>query len=112
MQMTSSESDDVTTIVLTGRLDTAGVAEIETGFAAVAAPPGRAVIVDLRAMSFLASLGVRLFIGTARAVTRGGHKFAVFGAVPAVTEIVQTMGLDEIVPVVATQAEALAVVRG
>ncbi len=95
-------------VELDGRLDTAGVGAIETAFAAMTAAVGQPAIVDLTRVTFLASLGVRLFISTARAVDRKGHKLVLFGATPAVTEIIETMGLEEIVPVVATQAEARA----
>ena len=108
MQINHSEAGSITVVELDGRLDTAGVGAIETPFAAMTAAAGRAAIVDLSKVSFLASLGVRLFISTARAVERKGHKLVLFGATPAVTEIIETMGLEEIVPVVATRAKALA----
>ncbi len=111
MQIKHSDSDGTTLVELDGRLDTAGVGAIETAFAAMTAGAGQPAVVDLARVSFLASLGVRLFISTARAVERKGHRLVLFGATPAVTEIIETMGLEEIVPVVATRAEALARAR-
>lgn len=112
MQIRNSEIDGVTRIELDGRLDTAGVGAIELPFAAMIVPAARPAIVDLAAVSFLASLGVRLFIGTARALQRKGHKLVLYGAVPAVTEIIETMGLEEIIDVVATEAEATVCAKG
>lgn len=111
MEITNSEDAGVTIITLAGRLDTMGVSSIEMAFTAMAVPTGRPVVVDLSGVSFLASLGVRLFISTARALSGRDTEIILFGAGPAVTEIIEMTGLDEIVPVVATRAEAIARAR-
>lgn len=112
MEMQTSRVGDVTKVLLTGRLDTAGVSRIERTFAAEIVPLGRAAIVDLSEVAFLASLGVRMLISTTRALAGKGGKLALYGANAAVTEIIETTSLDEIVAVATTEAEAIALVTG
>jgi anti-sigma B factor antagonist len=111
MQIEHLQVEDVTKIALEGRLDTAGVSRIEIPFGARAAAGGRAVIVDLSQVSFIASLGVRLFISSARALAAKGGRMVLFAPTAGVAEIIDVMGLGEIIPVVADEPAALAHVR-
>ena len=110
MQIEYTDLGDVTKVALDGRLDTAGVGRIELGFSARAAG-GKPVIVDLSRVSFIASLGVRMFISTARSLSSRGGRMALYAPVADVAEIIDTMGLAEIIPVAADEGSALAQVR-
>lgn len=112
MQIDSNDVDGVKRVALAGRLDTAGVGAGELGFTALVVGAGRPVIIDLAEVSFIASLAVRMFISSARSLARKGGKLVLYGANDAVAEIIETMGLDEIVPVAADEAGALALARG
>ena len=69
MEMEVTELDGkAIKIALRGRLDTAGVDQIETRFSARIVPGGRQAIVDLAEVSFIASMGLRMFITVARSV--------------------------------------------
>lgn len=111
MQIEYQDIGEVTRIGLDGRLDTAGVGGIEVMFGARAAAGGRPVIVDLSRVSFIASLGVRMFIATARAVTAKGGRMVLFAPTAEVAEIIDVMGLGEVVPVLVDESAALAQVR-
>jgi anti-sigma B factor antagonist len=111
MELQAIDLDDITRVALTGRLDTAGVSRIETRFTAVIVPKGQHAVVDLSEVGFLASLGVRMLISTTRALSGKGGKLALYGANEAVMEIIETTSLHEIVPVAATEAEAIALVK-
>ena len=112
MEMQVSEVDGVKKVSLFGRLDSSGVDVIETQFSATIVPAGASTIVDLTELTFLASLGVRMFISTTRALSWRGGKLVMYGARPAVLEIIETMGFSDIVPLVEGEAEALALVAG
>ncbi len=112
MQMQVDELDGVKNVTLSGRLDTAGVSAVEAQFAATIAPAGRHTVVDLSEVTFLASLGVRMFVTTTRALSRNGGRLAMYGAAPAVMETIEVMAFSDLVPVVETQAEAVALVKG
>jgi anti-anti-sigma factor len=99
-------------LVLVGRLDSTTVAQVETPFTAAVSASGRSAVIDLTGLDFLSSLGIRLLLSSARVVTRRGGKVVLFGAQPMVTEVLQAMALDEVLPLVSTEAEALGRVGG
>jgi anti-anti-sigma factor len=110
MEMQFSDVGGVTKAVLGGRLDSLSVGSVETQFIAQIVPKERPAIVDMSNVSFIASLGIRMLLGTARALDRSGVKLALFGANDDVMEIIETTALTEIIPVVATEDEAVAAV--
>lgn len=98
-------------LVLTGRLDAAGTEAVEVEFGAQVRAARGDVLVDLSGVSFVGSLGIRILIGGARAADRAGRKFVIFGAQAAVAEVFTTVALDDLIPVVADEAAALARLR-
>jgi anti-anti-sigma factor len=111
MQIDHQDLDDVIRVVLVGRLDTAGVGAIEFEYNSRLGTAFKPVIVDLSGVSFLASLGVRMFISTARVLTARKGRVALYGATPEVAEMIEVTGLGEIVPVAADEAGAIAAVQ-
>jgi anti-anti-sigma factor len=107
MEMQVSELQGATLVALKGRLDTAGVSAIEARFAAVIVPKARPAVVDLAEVEFLASLGIRMFISTARALAGKGAKFALCNATPALIEVIEMTSLMEIIPLADSPDEAI-----
>lgn len=102
-------SDGVVKVELAGRFDAPGAEQIGTRFTAAAGgAAGLRVIVDLSGVEFLASMGMRLLISSARAQHGRGGRLALFGAPPLVAEVLEQAALDQIIPIVPTEAEALA----
>jgi anti-sigma B factor antagonist len=95
-------------IVVTGRLDSTTVGGVETQFTAAVAATGRSAVVDMRGLEFLSSLGIRLMLSVARVVSRRGGRMVLFGTRPMVAEVLVAMSLDEVLPMVATEADAVA----
>ncbi len=95
-------------VVLKGRLDSASVGAVETPFTAAVAASGKSAAIDLRGLDFLSSLGIRLLLSSARVVTRRGGKVVLFGAQPMVAEVLHAMALDQVLPMVGTEEEAMA----
>lgn len=110
MELQFSEVGGVTKATLEGRLDTLGVGQIETRFVSAVVPKSLPTVVDLSGVSFIASLGIRMLLSTARALSREGSKLAVYGAQAQVMEIIETTAISEIIPVLETESEALAAV--
>lgn len=102
---------NITCVRLKGRMDTAGVDRIEMKFTAGLVSGGRSGIVDVSEVTFLASMGVRMFIASARAMHNKGAKIALFGAPELVQDVFETVALDQIVPIATSQAQALALVN-
>jgi anti-sigma B factor antagonist len=95
-------------VVLAGRLDSASVGRVETPFTAALAGGDRHAVFDMRQLDFLSSLGIRLLLSVARVVARRGGRIVLFGTQPMVAEVLTTMSLDSVLPMVATEEEALA----
>lgn len=111
MDVQFSEVGGVTKAVFEGRMDSTSVGSVESRFIDHVVPRQRPAIVDMTAVTFVASLGIRMLLGTARALSREGAKLAMYGANGEVLEVIETTSLSEIIPVVRTEAEAIAAVH-
>jgi len=93
---------------LGGRLDTVGVDQVESRFGAVVASNGNDAVIDLSEVSFVSSMGVRMLITVARAQRARGHRMVLCAAQPAVAETLGMVALEQIIPIVADEAAAQA----
>jgi anti-anti-sigma factor len=102
-------TDEITHVVLDGRLDIAGAQKVDPLLTALA-ESSKALVVDLTQVSFLASLGVRSLMLSAKTLLRRSADMAVCGANENVEKVLRATGFDEIVdiyPDFASAAEAL-----
>lgn len=97
----------ITCVRLEGRLDSPGVERIDLRFTTAVAAVGRPAVVDLCGVTLLTSIGIRLFVTTARALSQKGATMVLFGAQPLVQEGLSHTALEQIIPVVATEAQAI-----
>lgn len=106
-------AEDLRRIRLAGRLDMLGVGEIELRFTTLAAARPIGVLVDLTGVSFLASVGLRCIIHSAKALAQKGGRMALLvGDNSLVQSTLETVGVADIIPVFADEAEALASLGG
>jgi len=98
---------NIARVKLRGRLHTPGVDRIEAKFTSAVVPQGRNTVVDLSEVSFIASMGLRMFIGLAKALKRNNAKLVLFAPQSQVNEIFTTVVLREIMPIVVDEAEAM-----
>jgi anti-sigma B factor antagonist len=113
MELTVAEAGaGVTCIRLEGRLDAAGADLIGVRFTAAIVPAGHDAIVDLSGVTFLASMGMRLLISTARALGAKPARLVLFGAQPLVQDVLEQAALDQIMPITANEAQALSALAG
>jgi anti-sigma B factor antagonist len=111
MDMQVEELDGgVTNVVLRGRLDTVGAGVIDLKFNAVAGSK-RAIVVDLSAVDFLASLGIRVLIIGAKAVKNKGGKLVLLSPDENVHSVLKTAGIEQLIPVMFDRSAAIAAVR-
>jgi len=100
----------VTNVVLRGRLDMVGAGAIDLKFNAVAGSK-RAIIVDMSAVDFLASLGIRVLVIGAKAVRSKGGKLVIFSPGENVHSILKTAGIEDLIPVMFDRSAAIAAVK-
>jgi len=113
MQLTPAEAGpSAVCLIVSGRLDTPGVDEIEPRFTQAARGSGKHVLVDLHEVSFVSSMGVRMLISTARALHAAQRRMVLFAPQPLVREMLDTVALDQIIPVATDQTAALGLLEG
>ncbi len=97
-------------VVLSGRLDTAGVDRIETRLSAALARGGDCVM-DLERVTFLASLGIRMLISIAKLLQRRGNRLVLVAPRPLVDQALRHSSIDDIIPVVTDLDAAVTLLR-
>lgn len=89
-----------------------GVGEIELRFTTLAASRPVAVLVDLTGVSFLASVGLRCIIHSAKALNlKGGRMALLVGENALVRATLETVDIAAIIPVFSDEAAALDFLR-
>ena len=92
-------------INLAGRMDVQGAQEIDLKFTGYTAKQ-RAVIVDMSAVDFLASIGIRTLLLSAKAVSSRGGKMVVLNPDANVTKVLEMAGIDTLIPICRSLDEA------
>jgi len=105
-------SDRVTKVALSGRLDTAGVDRVETKFLAACAASGSHALVDLSAVTFMASMGIRMLISASRAMALRKTKLVLFAPQPMVGDVLNHTALADIIPIAPDEKSAIVLVEG
>ena len=98
--------NSITRVKLAGRLDLNGSAMVEIPLS-LAAKNCRSLVVDMSEVSYVASLGVRHLVMAAKTLGRGGGKLVLFAATGPVSEVLETMGITDIIPLAVSEAAAL-----
>jgi anti-anti-sigma factor len=86
-------------IRLAGRLDIAGAGEIETRLTESCAGDNTRVVIDLSAVDFLASSGIRLLTLTAQSVVRHGGRIVLLNPSPEVHHVLEVTGIPSVMPI-------------
>jgi len=102
-------ANGITKVVLTGRIDIAGSAEIDMPMSIIGGSR-QAVIVDLSGVNFIASLGLRSIVLAGKTVMRRGGTMVLLAPQPAVEEVITTSGIDELFAIARDEAAAIAAV--
>jgi len=94
-------------IMISGRLDIPGTDSVASKLAELTAAPKKAVVVDLSSLQFLASIGIRALITSAKAVQqRGGKMVLVVDDGSTVGMSLEATGVDELIPVFRNASDA------
>lgn len=109
MDMQIEETDGgITNVVLRGRLDTAGAIDLKFNTVVGAR---RAIVVDLSAVDFLSSLGIRLLVIGAKAVKNKGGKLVLLSPTENVLAVLNAVAIEQLIPVMFDRGAAIAAVR-
>jgi len=93
-------------IELSGSLDVSGALKIEPQMKAAATAGNADMGVDLSALTFVSSQGIRVLVATAKILSIHGRKMALIAPRPDVRKVLLIMGIDKIIPLVDDRAAA------
>ena len=109
MQMQVIErTDELTQVKLVGSLDIGGVEQIDIKFQGVVASARQHTLVDMSEVDFISSLGMRIFVESAKALKRTEHKLVLFDLTPNVKLALNHARLEHIMVLAGSHDDALA----
>ena len=100
MDLQYSELDNnIRSIKLSGKFDISGTGEIETKFIGYCAGSHVRVVVDLSEVDFLASIGIRLLMLTAKSIASRGGRMVLLNPISEVQNVLEVTGIPAIIPI-------------
>ena len=101
------EGADLRRIEISGRLDMVGAGSIGAQLVELVAAPKKGIVVDMSGVEFLASVGIRALIASAKAVQeRGGRMVLIVNPATTVMMSLKATGVDLLIPVFSSAADA------
>ena len=104
-------TDELTQVALIGRLDLAGVQKIEINFLQNTSARKKPTIVDLSGVTFMASLGMRMLLTSAKTLRTANAKLVLMNPQPMVDDMLKAAGIDKVMPLAHDEATALQLVK-
>jgi anti-anti-sigma factor len=109
MEMTQESLDKgITRIALAGRLDIEGSQAIDMPFSLATTSKSGKFVVDLSAVPFISSIGIRLLLTAGRAQLRRGGRMVLIPPAGMGEDVLKTAGVDLVMPVVRDLTAAFA----
>ncbi len=96
---TEAMDGGVTLIRLRGRMDMSGAQQIDLKFTALTTVKQGAYIVDMSAVDFLASIGIRTLLVSAKGAQARGGRLVLLKPIKLVADALETAGITRILPV-------------
>lgn len=112
MELKVIAADDAYThLALSGKLDILGVGEIENKFIGYTAARKKSAVVDLSGVTFLGSMGLRIFLSVAKPLSLEKKKLILLNPQPLVNEVLEASGIGDVVMITTDSAAALAAAK-
>ncbi len=104
------EENGITKLVLAGSMNIQGALELDPQFSEILKTKDK-VIVDLKNVDFLASLGMRTLVISAKSLSEKGGKLVLVNPQAGVEKAIKSAGIDTIIPIAPNLTAALALFR-
>jgi anti-anti-sigma factor len=111
MQIVQTELASAQLLTLSGRLDTEAAPEFERRCTRLVESQTRNLIVNVSALDYLSSAGLRIMLVTGKALRSQNGKLVLVAAAGPVRHMVELAGFDKIFPIYTTVTEATQVVN-
>ena len=109
MELKVITADDAYThLALIGKMDILGVGEVENKFIGYTAARKKSAVVDLSGVTFIGSMGLRIFLSAAKALQLEKKKLILLNPRPLVADVLELSGIGDIIPIEHDTAAAVA----
>ena len=98
--------DDLALIVTVGEIDAATAGDLASAVTGALAAGSARVVVDLAQVGFIDSTGLGVLVKSHRAAVAAGATFAVVNPTPQTRKLIRVLGLDQLLTVFESHAEA------
>ena len=95
-----------------GRIDGTNAREFQDDLDSIIEDGDRAVILNFQDLMYISSAGIRVVLMTAKTLQRREARFALCSLSEPVREIFEVSGFDKIIPIHASQDEAISALGG
>jgi anti-anti-sigma factor len=103
------KSGTVTIVTIAGRLDGVTAPQLDDGLAALIAP-GVRMVLDMSALDYVSSAGLRVLLKVAKQVKAAKGRLALAGITPTVTKVFEISGFTTIFDIHADSISAAAAI--
>ena len=86
-------------ISLEGKLDSAGVYNVEVDFTRYCLEEKRNILVDLSKVSYISSIGIPMLVNTAKTLASKGRRMALLKPQKNVSDVLDLVGVSNIIPI-------------
>jgi anti-sigma B factor antagonist len=86
-------------LALSGKMDVAGVQDIEGEFISMVAPGKKNALVDISAVSFMGSMGLRVFLSAAKSLSWEKKSLILLNPQPMVSEVLEASSFQDVVSI-------------
>ncbi len=108
MGVTTERQGDTLIARTDGRVDGSNAREFQSALEDAINPDERAVVLDMKELSYISSAGLRVILLTAKNLRSQNAKFAVCSLSGPIREVFEISGFDKIISIHASEAEAMA----
>jgi anti-anti-sigma factor len=113
MELSVIESDDTYThLALSGKMDVAGVQDIESKFISLIASSKKNALVDISGVTFMGSMGLRVFLSAAKSLSREKKSLILLNPQPLVNEVLEASSFQDVVDIEHNAESALKKAKG
>ncbi len=106
----TEQYEDVAIVRLNGELDAATSPVADEAMCEALNNTSRAVLIDCGGLTYISSAGLGAVLSTLHDCNNKSVQLLVYGLRPKIQSVFKVLGLEKIIPIVATEQEALHVV--
>lgn len=108
MDVTTRTEREITFVAFRGNLDSNTSPQAQQALDGILAAKGVKLVIDFTALDYISSAGLRVLLGAAKKLQGSGGALRLFGLNETVREVFEISGFAQILPVKASEAEAMA----